>query len=150
MFTLKLEALEVLSSSLSNLGAADHRSLSNVGKSEILQGILYPSPSDSSNWLSGDMAFYLESLARLDLAVQYLSKLMREHPSCPEKVESGSCREYESHQYEISLKKFQHKLYGALEKFEQKFSLSGDSLINKVILKYMLLVDSSGLCIHHI
>ncbi|XP_034708565.1 uncharacterized protein LOC117931671 isoform X3 [Vitis riparia] len=131
---LPLEALELLSSSLSNLGAADQRSVSNVGKSEILHGILYPSPSDSSNWLSGDAAFYLESLARLDLAMQYLSKLMREHPSCPEKVASGGCREYESHQYEISLEKFQHKLYGGLETFEQKFSLSGDSLINKVLV----------------
>lgn len=148
MSALKLEALELLSSSLSNLAAADHRGLSNVGKSEILQGLLYPSPSESSNWLSGDVSFYLESLARLDLAVQYLSKLMNEHPSYPEKVASG--REYKSHQDEISLKKFQEKLYGALEKFEQKFSLSGDSLINKVYLKNMLLAASAGICIHNL
>lgn len=149
MFILKLEALELLSSSLSNVGASDQRSMSIVGKSEILHGILYPSPRDSSNWILGDVAFYVESLARLDLAMQYLSTLMKEHPSSPEKVVSGDCGEYENHQYEISLENFQHKLYGGLEKFEQKFFLSGNSLMNKVYLKYML-VDSSGLYIHEL
>ncbi|KAJ4728093.1 Transducin family protein/WD-40 repeat protein [Melia azedarach] len=131
---LPLEALECLSSSFSNVGGTDQGSMADVGHSQILPEILKPSAvSGSSNWLLGDVALYLESGAKLDLALQYFSKLMRDHPCWPH-LGSDISTDFEIHQYEKLLENFQQKLYPGLAHFEQRFSLDSSSLIAKILL----------------
>lgn len=131
----KLEALECLSSSVITL--ANQGNVFDFQHSNILRGILFPAPRDSSNWLSGDVAANLECHTKLDLALQYFSKLIREHPSWADTIEnsagsSTSSREYESDQHVELLESFRRKLYRGLEQYEQKFSLLPLSLISKV------------------
>ncbi|KAG7994737.1 hypothetical protein I3843_01G073200 [Carya illinoinensis] len=127
---LPLEALECLSSSMSVIGSRDDgRWSDDVSSFEILNGILKPSPQDSSNWLSGDAAFQLESHDKLDLALPYFSKLLIEHPSWPgnivESVGASACsKEYEIHEYEELLENFRHKFFRGLSQFDQRFSLT--------------------------
>ncbi|GLU00836.1 hypothetical protein SLE2022_181750 [Rubroshorea leprosula] len=139
---LPLEALECLSSSQSILKGTDQENTSDLGCSKILQAILKPSASDSSNWLLDDVASNLESHAKLDLALQYISKLIREHPSWPDSYlgssdsdgTSMSHKDDEIHQYEKLLKNFQYKLYTGLAQFEQKHSLVSSHLINMALV----------------
>ncbi|KAL5859510.1 hypothetical protein ACOSQ4_000806 [Xanthoceras sorbifolium] len=132
---LPLEALECLSSSPSTLGGTDQGSVSDVEPSQILH-ILKPSASDSSNWVSGDVALHLESHAKLDFALQYFSKLLREHPGWPDQSGSlSTCSmDVEIHQYENLLENFQHKFYTGLVSFGRKFSLDSFSLINMILV----------------
>ncbi|KAK4849046.1 hypothetical protein QYF36_020205 [Acer negundo] len=132
---LPLEALECFSSSPSTLGGTDQGSVSDVGPSQILHGILKPSASDSSNWVSGEVALHLESHAKLDFALQYFAKLLREHPRWPDQSgRLGTCSmEVEIHQYEKLLENFQHKFYTGLVIFERKFSMDSFSLINMIL-----------------
>nr|XP_015888746.2 uncharacterized protein LOC107423659 isoform X2 [Ziziphus jujuba var. spinosa] len=134
---LPLEALECLSSSVITL--ANQGNVFDFEHSNILRGILFPAPRDSSNWLSGDVAANLECHTKLDLALQYFSKLIREHPSWADTIEnsagsSTSSREYESDQHVELLESFRRKLYRGLEQYEQKFSLLPLSLISKISL----------------
>ncbi|CAK7348696.1 unnamed protein product [Dovyalis caffra] len=145
-FGLPLEALECLSSSLNILGGMDPGSVSDVDQSQILPGILNPVASESCNWLSGDVALRLQSHSKLDLALQYFSKLMREHPSWPNtavgSVQPGtSSKDCEIHQHEKSVEEFREILYTGLSKFEQKF-LVVPSCVIKMILVW---VCSNGL-----
>ncbi|XP_021635931.2 uncharacterized protein LOC110632123 isoform X2 [Hevea brasiliensis] len=136
---LPLEALECLSSSSSISGGTDQGSILDVDHTLILRGILKPSASDSLNWLSDSVALHLESCAKLDLALQYFSKLMVEHPSWPDSilgsVQLSTCfRDCEVHQYEELQKNFRDKLYTGLTKFEQKFSVASSHLIKMILV----------------
>ena len=133
-FHCKLEALECFSSSPSTLGGTDQGSVSDFEPSQILHGILKPSASDSSNWVSGEVALHLESHAKLDFALQYFSKLLREHPRWPDQsARLGTCSmDVEIQRYEKLLENFQHKFYTGLVIFERKFSMDSFSLINMV------------------
>lgn len=136
LFVVKLEALDCLSSSPSTIGDTDQESILNIGHSHIRPEILRPSAATgSSNWLLGDVALHLESRAKLDLSLQYFSKLIRDHPSWPDLGfdRAGICfMDFEIHQYEKLLQNFQQKLYTALALFEQRFSMDSSSLIAKV------------------
>lgn len=135
----KLEALECLSSSLNVLGNTNQGSISSSEHSNILHGILKPSARDSSSWLSDDVAFCLEYHAKIDLALKYFSKLIREHPSW-EDIIVGSAgahmcsKEYEHHHFVELLESFQHKFDTEMLQFEQKFSLLPLCLISKVCI----------------
>ncbi|PSS03929.1 DmX-like protein [Actinidia chinensis var. chinensis] len=136
---LPMEALECLSSSLSMPGGSDQGSMSETGKPEVLKKLLKPSPySSSCNWISGDVACHMETHAKLDLAMQYISKLLREHPSCLDTnmapMEAFECSEYKIRQYKPLLENFQHKLMAGLAYFEQKFSLIPRHLINMIVI----------------
>lgn len=129
--------MEYLSSPTTILGDIDQGSISDIGHSENLHGILNPSPKNSSNWLSSNVAFHLEFHARLDLAVQYLSTLIREHPSWPDTVFSCSgaishVNECGNHEHVKVLESFRKKLYTALHHLEQKFSVAPFHLISMV------------------
>ncbi|PON42363.1 WD repeat containing protein [Parasponia andersonii] len=135
---LSVEALECLSSSLSILGNMNHGNISSSGHSDILHGFLMPS-SDSSNWLSDDVAFHLDYCAKLDLALKHLSKLIREHPSWEDiivgSIGAHKCSgKYENHQFLELLESFRHKFYLELGQYEQKFSLLPLSLIRKILV----------------
>lgn len=135
---LPIEALECLSSSMDIPGRTDEDSqLDEVGQFQILCTILKPSPRNSSNWLSGDVAFHLEFHDKMDLALPYFSKLMREHPSWPDTIQwaGGACtssNENDIHEYKKLLKNFQHKLCVGLSQYEQRFSMVPASLISMV------------------
>eukprot|EP00257_Ricinus_communis_P018591 XP_015577351.1 uncharacterized protein LOC8263496 [Ricinus communis] len=136
---LPLEALECLSSSSSNSGNIDQGSISDVDGSQILHVILKPSASDSVNWLSRNVALHLESCAKLDLALQYFSKLMGEHPSWPDTIIgsvqlSSHVKDCEVHQFKKLLENFQEKLYTGISKFEQKFLVVSSCLIKMILV----------------
>ncbi|KAA8520765.1 hypothetical protein F0562_014963 [Nyssa sinensis] len=136
---LPLEALECLSSSLSILGGPDQGSELDMANAELLNEMLEASPnSSSSNWISADVAFQMESHAKLDLAMQYISKLLKEHPSWLDMnmASTGAfpCSEYEIHQYKILLENFQHELTREIAFFDQKFSLMPLHLINMIVI----------------
>ncbi|XP_027334436.1 uncharacterized protein LOC113849054 isoform X2 [Abrus precatorius] len=132
-----VEALEYFSSSLSMLGTADQES--ELGdRHDLLSSPLKPLPRKSSNWLSSDASVYLVFHIKLNLALCYLSKLIREHPSWPDtcaehNLEDSYSDEYMV-QYEKSIESFKQKLYTALAVFEQRFSLAPHRLINMILL----------------
>lgn len=126
---LKIEALECLSTSLSRIGVSDQGSMSDIEKTEVPNKMLMPFPYNSShNWISGDVSFHMETHAKLDLSMQYISKLLREHPSWPE----SKCSEYGIQQYNMLLENYYKKLMGTLAYLERKFSLNPCHLINMV------------------
>lgn len=131
--------MECLSSSISTLGNTNQGNTFDIGHHGIQLGILVPS-RESSNWLSGDVAFHLECNAKLDLALRYFSKLIREHPSWADTNEKWAgasicSREYENDQYVELLESFRHKLYTGLGQYEQKFSLVPICLVSKVHIR---------------
>ncbi|GMH22541.1 hypothetical protein Nepgr_024384 [Nepenthes gracilis] len=131
-----LEALECLSSSSSTIGDA-HQGV-DEGNSEILTRILKLSSADSSNRVSGEVAFLLENQAKSDLAMQYISKLILEHPSwlntTASNKASASFQEYDLYHYGAQLERFQEKFNFALAYVEQKFSLPPHLLLNKILV----------------
>ncbi|KAL5540048.1 hypothetical protein UlMin_042821 [Ulmus minor] len=136
---LPLEALECLSSSSKILGNTNQGNLLDVGHSDVLHEMLKPSSRDSSNWLSDDVAFCLESNAKSDLALKYFSKLIREHPSWEDIIVRAalvhtSTGKYENHQYVELLESFRHKFCTGLGQYDQKFSLDPFFLISKILV----------------
>jgi len=117
-------------------GVFDQGSISDFGEAEVLKTMLMPSLCTSPmNWISRDVAFHMEVHAKLDLAMHYVSKLLREHPSWLDTVSLADVSkpsEYENQQYKIQLKSFQQKLMAGLEYLENKFSLIPCHVINRV------------------
>ncbi|XP_050385252.1 uncharacterized protein LOC126801830 isoform X2 [Argentina anserina] len=136
---LPLEALEYLSSPTTNVGDTNQGTVSDIGDFEKLHGILNPSPKNSSYWFSSNVAFHLEFHARLDLALQYFSTLIREHPSWPATVfasfrANSHTNECENHEHVIVLQSFRQKLLTAVHHLEQKFSVVAIDLMSMVYL----------------
>ncbi|OIW02299.1 hypothetical protein TanjilG_11193 [Lupinus angustifolius] len=132
-----LEALEYFSSSLSMLGTADQGS--ELGdEDDVLSSTLKPFPRKSSNWLSADVSAHLEFHIKLNLALQYLTKLIREHPSWPGTLAESNVEAYYSDEYvmqhEKSVESFKQRLYAGLTLFEQRFLLSPFCLISMTSL----------------
>lgn len=131
---IPLEALEYFSSSPSMLGTADQEN--ELG--DVLSSTLKPLPGKSSNWLSADLSVHLEFQVKLNLALGYLSKLIREHPSWPntftESDKEASYSEEYMIQYEKSNDSFKQKLYAGFDLFEQRFSLTPCYLISSILL----------------
>lgn len=133
----KLEALEYFSSSLSMPGTADQES--ELGDShDVLSSTLKPLPRKCSNWLSANVSVHLEFHIKLNLALCYLSKLIKEHPSWPDTFaeyngEASYSDEYMM-QYAKSVESFKQKLYTGLALFEQRFLLAPHCLISMVCL----------------
>ncbi|KAI5415263.1 hypothetical protein KIW84_040634 [Lathyrus oleraceus] len=129
-----LEALEYFSSSLSMLGTADQAN--ELG--DDLSSTLKPLPRKSSNWLFADVYVHLEFHVKLNLALCYLSKLIREHPSWPvtfiEFDGEGSYSEESMIQYEKSNDSFKQKLYARFDLLEQKYLLTPCYLISMILL----------------
>lgn len=131
----QLEALECLSSALSILGNTNQGNESDFGHPDVLHGVLKPSAGHSSNWMSSEVAFHLENHVKLNSALEYFSKLVREHPSWEDTTSVGVylySRECESHQFVELFENFQQKLCTGLEYCEQKFSLAPFWILTKV------------------
>ncbi|CDP08656.1 unnamed protein product [Coffea canephora] len=135
---LPLEALECLSSCRNAFGAQNQGTVLENGDVELLNQVLELSPvGDSSNWTFCDLAKQKELLAKSDLAMQYLSPLLKEHPSWGDiMVPFGGCNYMESayEEYKRSVENFYGKLTVTLEYFQQKFSLNPFHLIDKIVL----------------
>ncbi|KAF7844056.1 DmX-like protein 2 isoform A [Senna tora] len=131
-----LEALECFSSSLSMLGTAEQGSTLDAGL-DVLSNNLNPFPRKSANWLSADVSVHLEFHTKSNLALQYLSKLLKEHPSWPDNVagsnwEAAYSDEYMV-QYDKSLENLRQKLYTGLALFEQRFLLGSSCLLGMIL-----------------
>lgn len=79
----------------------------------------------------------MDTPARLDVALRYFSRLIKEHPSWPDNMvesngDTACSKKSEIHQYGKLLENFGQKLYIALTQFEQKFSLTSSSVISMV------------------
>ncbi|KAK4418497.1 Bifunctional fucokinase/fucose pyrophosphorylase [Sesamum alatum] len=135
---LPLEALECLSSSVSLSGGTTHGhvmhsptgNLVEMGKSSIKQS--------SSNWISDELLCHIMSPYKLHLAMQYISNLLREHPSSVGTA-SFSFGEFINHDVDSQglkklLKEFQDHLTAAIAYFQQKFSLFPCHLISMIVL----------------
>lgn len=101
-----------------------------------------PKPSvdrSSSNWLSDDMSCHFTSHCKLHLAMQYISKVLREHPGCA--IDTSLSGEFVSHEvesqvFENFMKEFQDNLTSTVTYFQQKFSLVPHHLITMVIVDF--------------
>ncbi|KAL9245427.1 hypothetical protein vseg_019085 [Gypsophila vaccaria] len=142
---LPLEALESLSGSTGSIAGPDNRTIHE--KSEILPRIFRPSLADSSRWLSHEVSSCLVYQIKLDLATQYIAKLIREHPGWHgDSLASTEARslslDHVMSQHNGLLKCFEEKLDSAFACLEQKFDLMRNLLLNKV---FVSLVNSKQL-----
>ncbi|PIN24548.1 RAVE (regulator of V-ATPase assembly) complex subunit RAV1/DMX protein, WD repeat superfamily [Handroanthus impetiginosus] len=136
---LALEALECLSSSVSHFGGPAHGSVLRGPTCNFLVEMLKPSAAKSSaNWISDEISCHIISHSKLNLAMQYISNLLRGHPSCIE-ASRPSVREFINHEvdgqeFDKSLKEFQDNLTAAIAYFQQKFSLLPCHLASMIVL----------------
>ncbi|XP_017233889.1 uncharacterized protein LOC108207949 isoform X2 [Daucus carota subsp. sativus] len=138
---LPLEGLERLSSSHSISGGSDQGNISEGADFELLNEVLKPSFGDyASNWILGDVALHIESQTKSDMAMHYLIKLVKEHPSwAGTNIEhSAICmhKKTDIQQYQVLLESFENKLRDWLANLEQKYLLVSHHLINKMV-KYL-------------
>lgn len=102
---------------------------------EMMEPSIYES---SSNWMSDETSCHIISHCKLYLAMQYISNLLREHPSCVDndRPPFGEFinQEIDSQEFEKLLMEFQDKLTAAIAYFQQKFSLAPRHLISMVII----------------
>ncbi|KAK9749540.1 hypothetical protein RND81_02G133100 [Saponaria officinalis] len=154
---LPIEALECLSASAGNITVPDNGTV--YEKSDILPRIFRPSLADSFRWLSNEVSSCLVYQIKLDLAKQYIAKLIREHPgwhgtSFASTEATSLSLEHELSQHAGLLKCFKEKLDSAFACLEQKFDLTRNFLLNKVLVSldnsrqlhigYHLLRDSAS------
>ncbi|XP_074325789.1 uncharacterized protein LOC141663850 isoform X2 [Apium graveolens] len=135
---LPLEGLERLSSSYSISGGSEQGNVSEVADFELLSEMLNPSFCDpSSNWILVDVARQIESQAKSDMAMHYLIKLLKEHPSWADtNIEYYSVlthKKADIQQYLVLLESFENKLRDWLACLGQKFSLVSRHLIFKMV-----------------
>ncbi|KAG8391959.1 hypothetical protein BUALT_Bualt01G0241500 [Buddleja alternifolia] len=140
---LPLEALECLSSSVRFFGGPTRGSVTHGANCNLLVEMLKPNvDKSSSNWISDDMANHILSHSKLNLAMQYISNLIREHPCCVD-TNMRSFGKFINHEadaqgFEKLLKEFQDKLSAAIAYFQQKFLLIPHHLISLIVLSFRL------------
>lgn len=117
------------------LGTADQESELSENH-DVLSSTLKPLPGKCSNWLSANVSVHLEFHIKLNLALRYLSKLLREHPSWPDTYVEYNGEASDSDEYamqdEKSVESFKQKLGSGLALFEQRFLLAPHCLISMV------------------
>nr|XP_018623449.1 uncharacterized protein LOC104087701 isoform X2 [Nicotiana tomentosiformis] len=138
---LPLDALECLASSVSIIGGSTGGSVpDNVDSGyqhEMLSAMLNET---SSNWLSLDVALRIESHMRSDLSMQYLSKMLRRHPSWVN--HDMTCLQghmdtlSENEEYKLSVGAFQDELMTTIASFQLKFSLIPLHLMYLIFLSF--------------
>ncbi|XP_059312441.1 uncharacterized protein LOC132063754 isoform X1 [Lycium ferocissimum] len=138
---LPLEALECLSSSVSVTGDSNRRSVpDNVDSGclhEMLSAMLIET---SSNWLSLDVAFQIDSHIRSDLSMQYMSKMLRRHPSWVDNditcLQEHMYTVSENQEYKLLLEAFQDELMTTVASFQLKFSIIPQHLMYSIFLSF--------------
>ncbi|CAH9071342.1 unnamed protein product [Cuscuta epithymum] len=137
---LPLEALECLCSSLNIFASSDLGSIARNADTEIFNvGTLEVLVNKSmSNWITGGVAFDVASNARIDLAMQYITKLLRKHP-CWIDIDKRHIQAYTYTEPEYEARKrllnmFQDELLETVLCLEQKFSVTSIDLMNMIFL----------------
>lgn len=140
LFLNKLEALESLLSSVSIFGGPTHESLTRISTDDLPAELTkLPIHENSLNWMLEKTSFHVISYGKLYLALQYMSTLMREHPSCldndrPSFKEIRRNLEVDRQDFEKSLKEFEGRMTDAIAYLQQKFSLVPLHLLSMVII----------------
>ncbi|CAA0816638.1 transducin family protein / WD-40 repeat family protein, partial [Striga hermonthica] len=92
----------------------------------------------STNWISDEISCDIVSHSKLQMAMQYIWNLLKQHPSCLGNDSScfGGCLNYEadSQEFEKSLTEFYGKLAAAISYFKQKFLLVPCHLFSMIVL----------------
>ncbi|KAH9622667.1 hypothetical protein KSS87_015596 [Heliosperma pusillum] len=137
---LPLEALECLSTSTSTITVPNNGTVHE--KYDILPRIFRPSPADSSRWLSNEVSYCLAYQSKLDLAMVYIAKLLREHPGWRDNsldlTDARTCSlEHKMSQLGGLLESFEQKLDSSFAYLEQKFKLLRNTLLCKVCFVYV-------------
>ncbi|KAL4205536.1 hypothetical protein AMTRI_Chr01g115070 [Amborella trichopoda] len=114
---LPLEALGCLSPSISNSDGKEPSVYSSNG-SELKS----TSKDASYNWLSGSLASCFESHAKLNLAMQYISKIIREHPNWERFKLVGT------HQFIPLLEELEKKLKTGISVLDERYSVKATDL----------------------
>lgn len=132
-FGLPLEALECFAS-YTMKGNADG-SNEDIEAHDIFQALLNPFSTTASTrtWLQEGFAYYLESNIRSSLAMQYISRLLREFP-CWTNKNLVKQDDFESDGDDYRIEEFRHKLNLVILFFERRFSLKLTDLANMVLL----------------
>ncbi|KAK4411525.1 DmX-like protein 1 [Sesamum angolense] len=135
---LPLEALECLSSSVSLAGGTTHGKVMHSPTGNLVEMGKPLINQSSSNWISNELLCHIMSHCKLHLAMQYISNLLREHPSRVGTA-SFSIGEFINHDIDSEglkklLKEFQDHLAAAIAYFQQKFSLLPCHLISMIVL----------------
>ncbi|KAL0379376.1 UNVERIFIED_CONTAM: DmX-like protein 1 [Sesamum angustifolium] len=135
---LPLEALECLSSSVSLAGGTTHGKVMHSPTGNVVEMGKPLINLSSSNWISNELLCHIMSHCKLHLAMQYISNLLREHPSLVGTA-SFSIGEFINHDIDSEglkklLKEFQDHLAAAIAYFQQKFSLLPCHLISMIVL----------------
>ncbi|XP_055817097.1 uncharacterized protein LOC129886437 isoform X2 [Solanum dulcamara] len=138
---LPLEALECLSSSVSATGDSNRRNVPDNMDSGCLHEMLSAMLNEnSSNWLSLDVAFQIDSHMRSDLSMQYMSKMLRRHPSWVDNhttcLQEHMYTVSENQEYKLLLEAFQDELMTTISSFQLKFSLSPLHCIYSICLSF--------------
>ncbi|XP_051144791.1 uncharacterized protein LOC127260850 isoform X2 [Andrographis paniculata] len=134
---LHLEALECLSSSSNLFGGSTHGIQMHSPTCSIFD-IVKPSPDkSSSNWIKDDDSHFISHF-KLHLAMQYMSNVLREHPSCAN-IDKPFSEEFvnsviDCQGYQNLLKEFQDELTATIAYFQQKFSLVPYHLLSMILL----------------
>lgn len=136
---LQLEALECLSTATGNMAVADNGTVRE--NPDILPRIFGSSLGNLSRWLSNEVSSCLVYQIKLDLAMQYVAKLVREHPGWQvtslASTEPRSCSLELEMSHPSLLESFEHKLDSAFSCLKQKFTLMKDILLDKVCFSYV-------------
>lgn len=136
--------MECLSSSVSIFGNSTQGSIPHNADSELFNatilGVLVN--KSSSNWISVGVAFDVASHSRLDLAMQYISKLLRKHPCWVDinimHLQAHTYTESEYQGCKRLLNIFQDELKETVSCFQQKYSMVPIDLMN-MVYNYILI-----------
>ncbi|XP_073278071.1 uncharacterized protein [Primulina huaijiensis] len=164
---LPLEALECHSSSISFFGSLGQGStMQSPGHNVLVEMLKPPADKHFLNWISKETSHQIMSHSKLNLAMQYLSNLLTEHPSSAD-IETASFGMFTNYnpvdqEFEKSLNEFHSNLTAAIACFQQKFFLIPLHLIfmatlffhhkglefigNNILHEYMLKVQSDDKC----
>ncbi|KZV57684.1 hypothetical protein F511_03144 [Dorcoceras hygrometricum] len=138
---LPLEALECLSSSISLFGSLGQGStMQSTGHNLLIEMLKPQADKYFLNWMSNEMSHLIMSHSKLNLALQYMSNLLTEHPSSAdiETASFGILAGYNpvDQEFEKSLNEFHSNLAAAIACFQKKFSLIPFHLICMAVLYY--------------
>lgn len=136
---LPLEALECLSSSANVLMKAGLEGQSLPGSHGDLfgQSAYNATTNMKNNWISGSLAGKLESMSKLNLAMQFISKVIIEHPHwsymqrVSYKLMTATCDENdEKSHYSLQVEKSDKKLRSCLSILEQKYFIQASDALH--------------------
>lgn len=135
--SLKLEALESFSSYF-NFEGNSRCSWSDIENHKMFDRILKPFKTGACNWLLAGIADTLESNTKLSLAMQYISKLLKEHPSWPLNglafSQKLTLNGNNADQDEKQVCECMRKMETAISVFERKYLVKSVDFANTVML----------------